>query len=137
MESYEIAIAKLGWRRRLVYAQIGGAVAEFGLYVMAQRGNDKFFNVGRRDAADAAGIGLALLQQRLRDIVAVAYALLVGVARAMRLPRSSKMSPQRKEGERERHSVRVTARSASFACTASNSSLSMMGVCSPACTSPR
>ena len=51
------------------------------------------------------------------------------------LPRSSKSSPDRKEGERERRSLRVTARSASLACTASNSSRSTIAGCSPLCLS--
>jgi hypothetical protein len=42
----------------------------------------KFLDIRSRDAGDAARFVLALLQHRLRDIVAVTHALLVGVARA-------------------------------------------------------
>jgi len=49
---------------------------------MPKRGYDQFLDVRRRDAGDAAGFVLAVLQHGLRDIVAIAHALLVGMARA-------------------------------------------------------
>src|SRR6202030_3577953 len=52
------------------------------LNLMPKRGDYQFFDVWCRDGGDAAGSLLAVLQHRLRDVVAIAHALLVGVARA-------------------------------------------------------
>ena len=49
---------------------------------MPDRGDYQLLDVWSRDAGDAACFVLAVLQHGLRDIVAVAHALLVGVARA-------------------------------------------------------
>ena len=59
------------------------------LLIVAQglrnRLGNKRLDVGRRDAGDRTCLGLAVLQQRLRDIVAIAHAFLVGVARTHRI----------------------------------------------------
>ena len=49
------------------------------LNLMPKRGDDQFLDVWSRDAGDAAGFVLAVLQHGLRDIVAIAH---VAVARA-------------------------------------------------------
>ncbi len=52
-----------------------------------------------------------LLQHRMRDVVAIARALLVGVARAHQVAAViGEKSPERKDGERDCLSLRVTAR---------------------------
>ena len=63
------------------------AVAGFCLDVAtyAQGVDHKLLDLRRRDARDRSGVGLATLQQGVRDIVAVANALLAGVGRGHRI----------------------------------------------------
>ena len=78
LQSHEIAVAEFPQRRRLTWDNLPIDV----LNLMPKRGAYQFFDVWCRDASDAAGFLLAVLQHRLRDVVAIAHALLVGVARA-------------------------------------------------------
>jgi hypothetical protein len=45
----------------------------------AHRSNDELFDVRSGNASDSSGLALSSLKQRMRDIVAIAYASLVGV----------------------------------------------------------
>jgi hypothetical protein len=78
LQSHEIAVAEFPQRRHLTWDNLPIDV----LNLMPKRGDYQFLDVWRRDAGDAADFVLAVLQHGLRDIVAVAHALLVGVARA-------------------------------------------------------
>jgi hypothetical protein len=78
LQSHKIAVAEFLQQGRLA---CGNLPIDF-LNLMLKRGDYQFLDVRSRDAGDAARSVLALLQHRLRDVVAIAYALLVGVARA-------------------------------------------------------
>jgi hypothetical protein len=69
--------------------------------LMPKRCDDQFLDVWSRDAGDAAGFVLAVLQHRLRDVVAIAHALLVGMARAHQVA-SIIEEKTREEGRRAR-----------------------------------
>ena len=56
----------------------GGAAR---LQIIAQCGDDKRLDLGRRHPPDRAGASF-VLQQRLGDVIAIAHATLVGMARA-------------------------------------------------------
>jgi hypothetical protein len=73
------------------------------LNLMPKRGDYQFLDVRSRDAGDAAGFVLAVLQHRLRDVVAIAHALLVGVARAHQVTAIIE-EKTREEGRRARQS---------------------------------
>jgi len=78
LQSHEIAVAELQRRGRLAWDNLPIDVPN----LMPNRGDYQLLDVWSRDAGDAACFVLAVLQHGLRDIVAVAHALLVGVARA-------------------------------------------------------
>ena len=63
---------RLPQRRRLTWENLP---IDF-LKLMPKRGDDQFLDVRSCDAGDATGFVLALLQHRLRDVVAIAHALL-------------------------------------------------------------
>src|SRR6202030_4151971 len=75
LQSHEIAVAEFPQRRTWDNLPIV-------LNLMPKRGDYQFLDVRSRDAGDAAGFLLAVLQHGLRDIVAITHALLVGMARA-------------------------------------------------------
>ena len=52
----------------------------------ADRASDQRLDIRRTNARGRADGGLTVLQQRVGDIVAIAHALLVGVARAHQVP---------------------------------------------------
>src|SRR6516164_9126292 len=82
------------------------------------------------DTHCAGGLSVALLQERVGDIVTIARTVLVGVGRSHSTS-SSKMRPVRIEGDARSFSCRSFALAASLACTASNSERSRMASCSP------
>jgi hypothetical protein len=104
---------------------------------MPNRRDDQLLDVWSRCAGDAACILLAILQHGLRDIVAVAHALLVGAARAHQVAAIIEEKAA-EEGRRARPPHLASDRPMlEFRRTASNSSLLTIGCCSPGWTSPR
>ena len=64
MQSHETAVAEFPQRRRLTWDNL-----PIVLNLMPKRSAYQFLDVWRRDADDAAGFVLAVLQHRLRDVV--------------------------------------------------------------------
>ena len=93
LQSHEIAVAEFRRRGLLAWDNLPIDVPN----LMPKRGDDQLLDVWSRDAGDAAGFVLAVLQHGLRDIVAIAHALLIGVARG-----SSGCRDHRREGRRGR-----------------------------------
>ena len=122
----EMALEEL----KIIVGQLLPGVA--GPEVAAQRRNDERLNLGGGNAADQSGrLGLSL-QHRLRDVIAVADAALVGMAWAHAVAEMSNRRPLRIAAEPRSRQRRATAWAASLSCTASNRVKSRMGSCSAA-----
>ena len=123
------AVRRCGWDRHadrlccrsivlaLVRASIAIVIVSLNVPIddrLADRIDDDRLDIRSGYARDRPGFGFSVLQEGLRDYLYRTPFLLAWLG-LMGLPRSSKISPMSKEGDRERRIFRRTTRSASFA----------------------